>query len=238
MNLIKISTDLELSVHEFPTGTHEEQNNKLRELIGNDCRLYEHVMPKRLYTELHQMDHPTKVKGQCVSMLIDEEGLLKEVIIPNLIGSYLYETDKHNIPITGNILIVKEIVEGIPAPTPEEVETAKKNNSSVYIGVVGAVTKLQEELKKAKDKSFADPIIKHLIERCRESESLASDVCQDHKTWEKCYKYIYEQARKQAKGSSCAVLDDAHMFPTEQIEMANMLNSEFATETEKGEAAS
>lgn len=103
---------------------------------------------------------------------------------------------------------LKEIVEGIPAPTPEEVETAKKNNSSVYIGVVGAVTKLQEELKKAKDKSFADPIIKHLIERCRESESLASDVCQDHKTWEKCYKYIYEQARKQAKGSSCAVSDD------------------------------
>ena len=104
---------------------------------------------------------------------------------------------------------LKEIVEGIPAPTPEEVEVAKENNnSSVYIGVVGAVTKLQEELKKAKDKSFADPIIKHLIERCRESESLASDVCQDHKTWEKCYKYIYEQARKQAKGSSCAVLDD------------------------------
>ena len=104
---------------------------------------------------------------------------------------------------------LKEIVEGIPAPTPEEIEAAKENNnSSVYIGVVGAVTKLQEELKKAKDKSFADPIIKHLIERCRESESLASDVCQDHKTWEKCYKYIYEQARKQAKGSSCAVLDD------------------------------
>ena len=46
---------------------------------------------------------------------------------------------------------LKEIVEGIPAPTPEEVETAKKNNSSVYIGVVGAVTKLQEELKKAKE---------------------------------------------------------------------------------------
>ena len=104
---------------------------------------------------------------------------------------------------------LKEIVEGIPAPTPEKVEVAKENNnSSVYIGVVGAVTKLQEELKKAKDKSFADPIIKHLIERCRESESLASDVCQDHKTWEKCYKYIYEQARKQAKGSSCAVRDD------------------------------
>ena len=104
---------------------------------------------------------------------------------------------------------LKEIVEGIPAPTPEEVEVAKENNnSSVYIGVVGAVTKLQEELKKAKDKEFAKPVIEHLTKRCQESESLASDVCQDHKTWEKCYKYIYEQARKQAKGGSCAVRDD------------------------------
>lgn len=104
---------------------------------------------------------------------------------------------------------LKEIVEGIPAPTPEEVEAAKENNnSSVYIGVVGAVTKLQEELKKAKDKEFAKPVIEHLTKRCQESESLASDVCQDHKTWEKCYKYIYDQARKQAKGSSCAVRDD------------------------------
>lgn len=52
---------------------------------------------------------------------------------------------------------LKEIVEGIPAPTPEEVEAAKENNnSSVYIGVVGAVTKLQEELKKAKGKEFAN----------------------------------------------------------------------------------
>lgn len=104
---------------------------------------------------------------------------------------------------------LKEIVEGIPAPTPEEVEAAKENNnSSVYIGVVGAVTKLQEELKKANDKEFAKPVIEHLTKRCQESESLASDVCQDHKTWEKCYKYIYEQARKQAKGGSCAVRDD------------------------------
>lgn len=84
----------------------------------------------------------------------------------------------------------------------------KVQNSSVYIGVVGAVTKLQEELKKAKEKDFAKPVIDHLIERCKESESLSSDVCQNHKTWEKCFKYIYEQARKQIKGSSGAVRDD------------------------------
>lgn len=34
MNLIKISTDLELSVHEFPTGTHEEQKDS----IGDNTR--------------------------------------------------------------------------------------------------------------------------------------------------------------------------------------------------------
>ena len=90
----------------------------------------------------------------------------------------------------------------------EKIENAKENNSSVYIGVVGAVTKLQEELKQAKNKNFAEPVVKHLIERCKESESLASDICQNHKTWEKCYQYINEQARKQAKGNSCAVRDD------------------------------
>ena len=41
-------------------------------------------------------------------MLIDEECLLKGKLAPNLIGSYLYETDKHRNPILGNILFVGE----------------------------------------------------------------------------------------------------------------------------------
>lgn len=107
MKLIKISTDLELSVHEFPDGTHEEQNQFLRVLIGNDCDIYEHVMPDRLYTELHMFDRPSKIPGQCVSMLIDEESRLKKNT-PNLIGSYLYRTEQHGCPIMGNILFVGE----------------------------------------------------------------------------------------------------------------------------------
>lgn len=47
-------------------------------MIGNDCELYEHVMPERLYTDLKMKDRPTKIPGQCVSMLIDEEGRLKQ----------------------------------------------------------------------------------------------------------------------------------------------------------------
>lgn len=88
MKLIKISTDLEMTIHEFPEGrrrdaggvpamSHEEQNDYLRKLIGNHCRIYEHVMPERLYTHLKMTDHPTNIPGQCVSMLIDEEGRLK-----------------------------------------------------------------------------------------------------------------------------------------------------------------
>lgn len=36
MKIIRITTDLEMTVHDFPEGTHEAQNHVLRELIGND----------------------------------------------------------------------------------------------------------------------------------------------------------------------------------------------------------
>ena len=48
MKIIRISTDNEISVHDFPEGSYSEQNQVLRELIGPRCVLYEHVMPKRL----------------------------------------------------------------------------------------------------------------------------------------------------------------------------------------------
>lgn len=107
MNLIKISTDLELTVYEFPDGTYTQQNNMLLELIENHCNIYQCVKPKRLYTELHMSGRLTRTEGQSVCMLVDEEGLLKENK-PNLIGSYLYDTDKHGNPIMGNILFVGE----------------------------------------------------------------------------------------------------------------------------------
>ncbi len=71
-----------------------------------------------------------------------------------------------------------------------------------------ACEKLRGEKEKAKDKQFADPVIGYLLERCVEDNGLAQDVMQEHKTWEKCFKYIFEQARKQAKGNSAAVRDD------------------------------
>lgn len=107
MKIFKISTDLELTVHEFPSGGYAKENRFLRELIGNNCDIYERVMPERLYTELYMTNNVKSVPGICVSMLVDGEGRLKENK-PNLVGSFLYKTDQHGCPIMGNILFIGE----------------------------------------------------------------------------------------------------------------------------------
>lgn len=101
MRMIRITTDNEISVHEFPEGTFAEENAVIREHIGPRCELYEGVRPKRLYNELGAA---TSRNGG-VSMLVDEDGLYHELDM-NTVGSWLYETDKHGHPIVGNILIV------------------------------------------------------------------------------------------------------------------------------------
>lgn len=71
-----------------------------------------------------------------------------------------------------------------------------------------AVKMLKSELDKAGDKSFAEPIISYLVKRCEEDSGLAEDIIQEHKTWEKCFDYIYSEARKQAKGNRTVVRDN------------------------------
>ena len=51
MKIIKVSTELEMSVHEFPSGTIREHNKALCELIGNGCDLVEHMECQRDYTQ-------------------------------------------------------------------------------------------------------------------------------------------------------------------------------------------
>lgn len=109
MKIIRITTNNEISKHEFPEGAWDHRQESLCKLIGNNCRMVEHVMPKRLYTELKQPDTPTHIKGRCVSILVDEEGALKPNEA-NSFGCYLYETDKHGCPIMGNILIIGEYI--------------------------------------------------------------------------------------------------------------------------------
>ncbi len=71
-----------------------------------------------------------------------------------------------------------------------------------------AKKKLEDELRNARDKSFADPVIKYLLGRCEEDKGLSEDILQKHKTWEKCLSYVYSLARKQASGNGMAVRDE------------------------------
>lgn len=70
-----------------------------------------------------------------------------------------------------------------------------------------AKEKLEAEKKKATQKNFADSVITYLLKRCEEDQGLAEDVMQEEKTWNKCFNYIVEQARKQSNGRNTAVED-------------------------------
>lgn len=71
---------------------------------------------------------------------------------------------------------------------------------------MAAIDKLKKELEDTKDKQFAKPIIEYLIKRCEEDPSMAEDVDQEHKTWGKCFSYIYDKAKKEAGGKNqCAI---------------------------------
>lgn len=114
------------------------------------------------------------------------------------------EADDNVIPMGKASL--KEIVTGLPAPTTEEITAAKEENAEPV--KQRAKEKLEKEMKADKDKTFAEPVIGYLLKRCEEDEGLAQDVVQEHKTWKKCFDYIYSQARKQTKGNCAAVRDD------------------------------
>lgn len=81
--------------------------------------------------------------------------------------------------------------------TPEDIDLQSK-----------AKQKLEQELKESTNKGFAEPIINYLQTRIRESDALASDICQDHKSCGRCLNYIYEKAREELSGENGAIRDD------------------------------
>lgn len=111
MRIIKISTDLEMQVFEYPEGDLSAQMQALQDLVGNGCDYVERVRPRRLYTMLGVPRVVTTNPGECATMIVDEDGLLRNLPV-NAVGSWLYETDRHGSPIVGNIVIVGEIYVG------------------------------------------------------------------------------------------------------------------------------
>lgn len=71
-----------------------------------------------------------------------------------------------------------------------------------------AKEKLEKEMNSDEDKTFAEPVIGYLLQRCEDDLGLAQDVIQEHKTWEKCLDYIYCNAEKQAIHKKAVVRGD------------------------------
>ena len=75
-----------------------------------------------------------------------------------------------------------------------------------------ATGKLKGELKKTKNKGFADPVIAYLIRRCNEDPGFAEDVLNDSKTYEKCESYVIGKARNYAGGGRTVAVPDETVY--------------------------
>jgi len=99
----------------------------------------------------------------------------------------------------------KDAVEG--KLESQEGDESKSEAENAKLVKQKARKKLEAEKKKATQKNFADSVIAYLLKRCEKDQGLAEDVMQEGKTWNKCFNYIVEQARKQSNGRSTAVED-------------------------------
>ena len=75
-----------------------------------------------------------------------------------------------------------------------------------------ASEKLDAELKKAKEKDFAEPITAYLKERIADDEGLAEDVLKKEKSWSGCFEFIYSMAKKTAGGKRAIGISHETVF--------------------------
>ena len=97
----------------------------------------------------------------------------------------------------------------MPEQLKQEIaETEVKNLDSAKLK---AKEKLESERKKEAKKEFANPIIDYLLKRCDEDPGFAEDVLRDEKTWNGCFSYIRNEARKKAV-NGCAAVEDSTVY--------------------------
>ena len=97
----------------------------------------------------------------------------------------------------------------MPEQLKQEIaETEVKNPDSAKLK---AKEILEAERKKESKKEFANPIIDYLLKRCDEDPGFAEDVLRDGKTWNGCFSYIRNEARKKAV-NGCAAVEDSTVY--------------------------
>lgn len=89
-------------------------------------------------------------------------------------------------------------------------------NNELHSPTNDAIKKLEEAKKQAdKSDSMARAVLEQLIIRAGESEALAEDIMQEHKTWTKCRDYIVAKAKKRAHksgGGNMACIEDRKVY--------------------------
>lgn len=113
---------------------------------------------------------------------------------------------------TGTIANSKTIGEQEKELPEGELENEKGKTEDGVAVKQKAKAKLEVEKEKAKQKNFADPVIAYLLKRCEEDQGLAEDVVQESKTWDKCFNYIVDQARKISRNGNGVAVEDHTVY--------------------------
>ena len=75
-----------------------------------------------------------------------------------------------------------------------------------------AILKINSGTEKLKETRVpAEPIAQFLVKMCEEDAELAAQVVQEHKTMDKCFAFVYEQARKHLDGKD-GWIDDNEVY--------------------------
>jgi hypothetical protein len=168
--------------------------------------LYEPIDIKVLYSETRN-DRYIKFEFKEVMRMskdMEHDNAIDTISVEVVPGVEVEIEDIDKAAAAASAEIQKAEIEAAPNYTDEE--TYIVDDISIQAKAKG---KLANELEKAKDTDFAQPIIEYLIKRCEEDAGFSEDVCQKQKTWNKCETYVYNQAKKQANGASkCAVRND------------------------------
>lgn len=154
-------------------------------------------------TDIDRLEAGTTIDGEIIG---NQEKEPAEGKIEDQEGNKTNETD---VVQMGKASLA-DIVSGIPAPTEAEIKAAEAENTKPI--KQKAREKLEAEKKKASQKNFADPVITYLLKRCEEDQGLAEDVIQDGKTWDKCFKYIVEQAKKIPRSGNGVAVEDRVVY--------------------------
>lgn len=89
-------------------------------------------------------------------------------------------------------------------------------NNELHSPTNEAIQKLEEAKKQAdKNDTMAKAVLDQLIKRVEDSEALAADILQEHKTWTECRDYIVAEAKKRAHksgGGNMACIEDRIVY--------------------------